>query len=179
MIIDEYKCIFIHIPKNAGTSIEEYFGNGSVRIQPSKHADIYEIKARFKNSYNKYRKFTIIRNPYDKMESWYFYLKRNLGENYNIIEFNDWIKDPSKFWHANDPISFLKPQCDWIDSTVEIIKFENLKDDLNNFFNKKINLPITNKSNHSHYLDYYNSDSLNIIYNRYEKDFNKFNYKKL
>ena len=179
MIIDEYKCIFIHIPKNAGTSIEEYFGNGSVRIQPSKHADIHEIKARFKNYYNNYRKFTIIRNPYDKMVSWYFYLKRNLGEDYNIIEFNDWIKDPSKFWHANDPISFLKPQCDWIDSTVEIIKFENLKDDLNNFFNKKINLPITNKSNHSHYLDYYNSDSLNIIYNRYKKDFNKFNYKKL
>ena len=66
-----------------------------------------------------------------------------------------------------------------ITCTYTIIKFENLKDDLNNFFNKKINLPITNKSNHSHYLDYYNSDSLNIIYNRYEKDFNKFNYKKL
>ena len=44
MIIDKYKVIFIHIPKNAGTSIEEYFGNESVRIQPSKHADIYEIK---------------------------------------------------------------------------------------------------------------------------------------
>ena len=44
MIIDEHKVIFIHIPKNAGTSIEEYFGNGSVRIQPNKHADIHEIK---------------------------------------------------------------------------------------------------------------------------------------
>ena len=47
MIIDEYKTIFIHIPKNAGTSIEEYFGNESVRIQPEKHADIYEIKRKF------------------------------------------------------------------------------------------------------------------------------------
>ena len=75
MIIDKYKTIFIHIPKNAGTSIEEYFGNKSVRIQPEKHADIYEIKKKFKNSYNNYRKFTIIRNPYDKMVSWYFYLK--------------------------------------------------------------------------------------------------------
>ena len=178
MIIDEYECIFIHIPKNAGTSIEEYFGNGSVRIQPSKHADIHEIKVKFKNSYNNYRKFTIIRNPYDKMVSWYFYLKRNLGD-YNIVEFNDWIKDPSKFWHANDPISFLKPQCDWIDNTVEIIRFENLDNELNKFFNKKINLPITNKSNHNHYLEYYNEQSLNIIYNKYKEDFEKFNYKKI
>ena len=178
MIIDQRKAIFIHIPKNAGTSIEEYFGNGSVRIQPNKHADIYEIKRKFKNSYNNYRKFTIIRNPYDKMVSWYFYLKRNLGD-YDIIEFNEWIKDPSKFWHANDPISFLKPQCDWIDNTVEIIRFENLDNELNKFFNKKINLPITNKSNHNHYLEYYNDESLNIIYNRYKKDFEQFNYKKI
>tara|TARA_R110002110_G_scaffold47286_1_gene142190 strand:+ start:914 stop:1450 length:537 start_codon:yes stop_codon:yes gene_type:complete len=178
MIIDKYKTIFIHIPKNAGTSIEEYFGNKSVRIQPEKHADIYEIKKKFKNSYNNYRKFTIIRNPYDKMVSWYFYLKRNLGD-YNVIEFNNWIKDPSKFWHINDPISYLKPQYEWINNTVEIIKFENLNKELNKFFNEKINLPIINKSNHKHYLEYYNKQSLNIIYKRYKKDFEKFNYKKL
>ena len=58
MIIEEYKTIFIHIPKNAGTSIETYFANESFRIQPSKHADILEIKKKFKNSYNNYRKFT-------------------------------------------------------------------------------------------------------------------------
>ena len=179
MIIDQHKAIFIHIPKNAGTSIEEYFGNESVRIQPSKHADIYEIKTKFKNSYNNYRKFTIIRNPYDKMVSWYFYLKRNLGENYNVIEFNKWIKDPSKFWHIDDPISFLKPQCDWIDKTVSIIKYENLNEELDNFFKEKIDLPIVNKSNHDHYLTYYNKQSLDIIYNKYKEDFKKFNYKKL
>ena len=177
MIIDEHKTIFIHIPKNAGTSIETYFANESVRIQPSKHADIWEIKNRFKNSYNNYKKFTIIRNPYDKMISWYFYLKRNLGENYNIVEFNEWIKTPSKLWHANDPISFLKPQCEWIDDTVKVIKFENLNKELNKFFNKKIELPITNKSNHKHYSKYYNQESINIIYNRYKKDFKRFNYK--
>ena len=44
MIIDEHKTIFVHIPKNAGTAIETLFGNSSFRIQPSKHADIREIK---------------------------------------------------------------------------------------------------------------------------------------
>ena len=179
MIIDEHKAIFIHIPKNAGSSIEALFANSSFRVQPSKHADIYEIKRKFKNSYDNYRKFTIIRNPYDKMVSWYFYLKRNLGENYNIIEFNEWIKDPSKFWHASDPISFLKPQFKWVDDTVVLLKFENLNKELKQFFGKEIDLPITNKSNHNHYLEYYNEESLDIIYDRYEEDFEKFNYKKL
>ena len=177
MIIDQHKTIFIHIPKNAGTSIEEYFGNESVRIQPNKHADIYEIKRKFKNSYNNYRKFTIIRNPYDKMVSWYFYLKRNLGD-HNVIEFNEWIKDPSKFWHANDPASYLKSQHEWIDDTVVLIKYENLDEELNQFFNEEIDLPVINKSNHDHYLKYYNNKSLNVIYNRYKEDFKKFNYKK-
>ena len=80
MIIDEHKAIFIHIPKNAGTSIETLFANSSFRIQPYKHANIHEIKRKFLELYDSHRKFTIVRNPYDKMVSWYFYLKRNLGE---------------------------------------------------------------------------------------------------
>ena len=179
MIIDDHKTIFIHIPKSAGTSIEEYFGNKSVRIQPNKHADIYEVKWKFRNSYNNYRKFAIIRNPYDKMVSWYFYLRGILGEHHEVLEFNEWVKNPLKFWHADDPASYLKPQHEWIDDTVEIIKFENLNKELNNFFDKKIKLPIINKSKHNHYSKYYNRTSLDIIYDRYEKDFKKYNYKRL
>ena len=179
MIIDKYKTIFIHIPKNAGTSIETLFANDSFRIQPNKHANIFEIKKKFKNSYNNYKKFTIIRNPYDKMVSWYFYLKRNLGENYDIIDFKEWIKDPSIFWHVDDPISYLKPQHTWVDETVKIIKFENLNKELNEFFGEDIDLPMVNKSDHDHYLNYYNKESLDIVYSKYKEDFKKYNYERL
>ena len=179
MIIGEHNAVFIHIPKNAGTSVRTLFENSSFRIQPNKHADIHDIKKIFPAVYSLYRKFTIIRNPYDKMVSWYFYLKRNLGEQHNVIEFNKWIQDPSKFWHANDPISYLKPQCKWIDNTVEIIRFENLNEELNNFFGEDIDLPITNKSNHNHYSTYYNKNSIDIIYDRYKEDFKRYNYKKI
>ena len=178
MIIEEHKTIFIHIPKNAGTAIETLFGNSSFKIQPPKHANIHEIKKTFPEIYDSYSKFTIIRNPYDKMVSWYFYLKRQLGEQHNVIEFNEWIKDPSKFWHANDPISYLKPQYEWVDDTVVLIKYENLDKEFNQFFGKEINLPVVNKSKHDHYLTYYNKESLDIIYDRYKKDFKKYNYKK-
>ena len=178
MIINEHKTVFIHIPKSAGTSIESFFGNKSFKIQPGKHDNIHVIKKRFPDVYKTHRKFAIIRNPYDKMASWYFYLKRNLGERYEVLEFNEWIKDPSKFWHIDDPISYLKPQHEWIDDTVVLIKYENLDKELNQFFNKKIELPIINKSKHNHYLEYYNKESLTIIYDRYKEDFKKYNYKK-
>ena len=112
------------------------------------------------------------------MVSWYFYLKKKLRD-YNIIEFNEWIKDPTKFWHIDDPISFLNSQCSWIDDTVEVIKFENLNEELNKFFGFEIDLPVTNKSYHNDYLEYYNEESLSIIYKRYKDDFKKFNYKKI
>ena len=79
MIIDKYKAIFIHIPKNAGSSIEEFFSKQwvSLRVQPNKHDTAYQIKCRFPELYNSYSKFAIVRNPYERMVSWYFYLKRN------------------------------------------------------------------------------------------------------
>ena len=184
MIIDKYKTVFIHIPKNAGTSIETLFANTSFKIQPYKHANINEIKRKFPEVYDSHSKFTIVRNPYDKMVSWYFYLKESLGSqflrsDFYIIDFNEWIKDPLQFWHANDPVHFLDPQYTWVDETVKIIKFENLNKELNEFFGEEINLPITNKSDHNHFSNYYNEESLDIIYNRYKKDFKKYNYKKI
>tara|TARA_R100000781_G_scaffold85857_1_gene52864 strand:+ start:108 stop:647 length:540 start_codon:yes stop_codon:yes gene_type:complete len=179
MIIEEHKAVFIHIPKNAGTSIETLFANNSFKIQPYKHANIHEIKKKFPEVYNSYRKFTIIRNPYDKMVSWYFYLKKQIGENHKIIEFSKWIKEPSKLWHINDPTYFLDPQHTWLDDTVTLIKYENLDEELNQFFGEDINLPITNKSDHNHFTSYYDKESSNIIYNRYKEDFEKYNYKKL
>ena len=179
MIIDKYKTIFIHIPKNAGTSVETLFANSSFRIQPPKHANIHEIKKKFPKLYDSHSKFTIIRDPYDKMVSWYFYLKRNAGEHLNVVEFNDWVKDPQQLWHANDPIYFLDPQHTWIDDTVKVIKFENLNEGLNEFFEDEIDLPIVNKSNHEHYLTYYDEESLDVVYNKYKEDFEKYNYKKI
>ena len=183
MIINKHKTIFIHIPKNAGTAVETYFGNSSFRIQPNKHDNIHEIKKRFYNVYKNYKKFAIIRNPYDRTVSWYFYLKKNalkgISLEYDVIPFEKWVEDPYKFWHFDDPPNFIDPQHIWVDETVTIIKYENLKKELNKFFGKEIDLPVVNKSNRKHYLNYYNKKSLNIIYDRYKEDFKKYNYKKI
>ena len=210
MIIDKHKTIFVHIPKNAGTSIKAFF---ECKEFYNKHRTIEQIKTENIEAYNSYKKFAIIRNPYDRMVSWYFYLKRAMdieqtrgdyrwssGE-YFPSNFLDWIKDPLKNYYTSwklsdirnslhtdievndigirDGVPLLSSQCDWIDSTVEILKYENLNKELNKFFKKEINIPTVNKTEHKKYLKYYNEESLDIVYNKYKKDFEKFNYKKL
>ena len=182
MIIDKHKSIFIHIPKTAGTSISTYFNEQQtrLRIQPDKHETIHHIKHRFSNIYNSYSKFTIVRNPYDRMVSWYSFLKDRIGSGaFNVIPFKEWVKDISKLWHISDPYYFAGPQCAWIDDTVVVLKYENLKEDLNNFFNEEIDLPVMNKSKRKDYLSYYDKESLDIVYEKHKEDFEKFNYKKI
>ena len=183
MIIEKHKTIFIHIPKNAGTSIETYFGwqkhvKGSQVA--AKHDTIHQIKHKFPNEYNSYKKFAIIRNPYDRMVSWYFYLNK-IAENRPLpkyrFDFKYWLKNPMSLFF--DPKEYLNPQHTWIDDTVSIVKFENLNEELDDFFKEKINLPIINKSSHDHYLEYYDKKSLDVVYEKYKKDFEKYNYKKL
>tara|TARA_R110000744_G_scaffold373932_1_gene486382 strand:+ start:40 stop:702 length:663 start_codon:yes stop_codon:yes gene_type:complete len=220
MIINKYKVIFIHIPKNAGTSIETYFDKEphvkGFQIA-RKHDNIEIIKNNFPEKYKTYKKFTIIRNPYDRMVSWYFFLKyelSNMWRNYfdlenedvfgwRFLSFKEFLKNPEKVnlemiikmkqlmaragisknfidqqipYHYN---GLTRPQYTWIDETVEIIKFENLNKELSEFFEKEINLPIINKSKHEHFLKYYDKDSLDVVYEKYKKDFKKFNYKRI
>jgi hypothetical protein len=203
MIIDKEKLIFIHIPKNAGTSINTYFSEEPVTIEIQgkkvfKHETIKEIKRDYFKIYNSYTKFAIIRNPYERMVSWYSYIRKYRLDNdniktyqynsksnlYEVVEiakadimgFRLWVKNPTIL----DPRNWLlNNQCYWIDKTVVLLRFENLNTELNKFFNKKINLPIKNATSKHNILDYYDKETSNIVYERYKEDFEKFNYKKL
>ena len=182
MIIEKYKTIFIHIPKNAGTAIERFFNEDSrkhvIGAQVSgKHDTISMIKQKFPEEYDSYTKFTIIRNPYDRMVSWYFYLceKAKQRPMYVPPPFYTWVRNPMSFFF--DTERFLNPQNEWIDNTVKIVKYENLNKDLSKLFEKEIILPVVNKSNHSHYLDYYDKGAFAIVNEKYKEDFKKYNYR--
>jgi len=63
------KCIFIHIPKNAGTSILKMFNDNAGR----KHAKWYDFYRASHYFFNRYTKFAIIREPLERLHSSYQY----------------------------------------------------------------------------------------------------------
>ena len=200
MIIDKEKLIFIHIPKTAGTSLAFYFDKNTEDLIPDKygvlkHDKIKVIKTKIQN-HKEYKKFTIVRNPYDRMVSWYFYLKNECLQSGLPLEkafpcnFIQWIKDPYGSLYAKQKLNiykngkdinmgYLDPQYTFLDKDVVVLKYENLNNDLNNFFKKEIKLPIKNSTNHEYYLNYYNKYALEIVYDIYKEDFKRFNYKRI
>ena len=203
MILDKEKLIFIHIPKNAGTSISIYLSGEpemvEIRGQKAfKHETVGDIKRDHPEIYNSYTKFAIVRNPYSRMVSWYSYLRKYRLDNdhiktyqynaknnsYEVVDivkadvmgFRIWAKNPTIL----DPRKWLfNNQCYWVDETVTILRYENLNKELNDFFGKEIKLPTVNKTSRYDLLDYYDEETSNIVYNMYKEDFEKYNYKKI
>ena len=69
MISHKFKCIFVHIPRTGGTSIEDFFG-GEDRWPRGGKRSCQHITARvakkiYAEWWDEYFKFSMVRNPYD------------------------------------------------------------------------------------------------------------------
>ena len=127
---DRYKCIFIHIPKTGGISISEsLFGNYGLSHMTAKEA--YEIYKPI--SFYRYFKFSVVRNPWDRLFSAYTFLKSggmnqvdSDWANTHLVEINDFesfIKDwlnPNRIYSE---IHF-KPQFEFLLNNNNIIKID-------------------------------------------------------
>ena len=71
MISHRHRCIFIHIPRTAGTSIEKWMvGEDWWNVEPeSKHLLASQAKERYAEFWDDYWKFSIVRNPWDRFVS--------------------------------------------------------------------------------------------------------------
>ena len=86
MVDEELKVIFVHIPKTGGESIEQAFGINMNSEKSTgvalKHASLDTILSATGLRYplEEYLVFTIVRNPYTHLLSFYFYHKYDLPE---------------------------------------------------------------------------------------------------
>ena len=70
---DHFECIFIHVPKCAGSSVAmSIFGD-----TPTGHLPLYWYEKQFKDRYEQYFKFGFVRDPLHRALSAYRYLLQN------------------------------------------------------------------------------------------------------
>lgn len=81
MISHEYKCIFIHIPRTGGTSVEKAVcgKNWWLIDKKTKHLTASESKKKYKQYWEDYFKFSFVRNPWDRTISLYHTSYNNGG----------------------------------------------------------------------------------------------------
>ncbi len=75
------KLIFIHITRTGGETIETLLNLSKIHISAKDRLKL------IKNS-EKYFKFAIVRNPWDRLVSWYFHLQKHLYKNELISKSN-------------------------------------------------------------------------------------------
>lgn len=132
-----------------------------------------------KKVFNDYFKFAVIRNPWDRMVSRYFYSKK-IDSKFKNFSFEDFINfDLEKNMHVLNQYEFCTK--DKVNFCLDkIIKFENINDDFNQIssiiFGNKNLLNHSNKTDHSDYREYYNDNLKDKIYRNFKKDLNFFNY---
>jgi len=124
--------------------------------------------------YNNYIKFCVIRNPYDKMVSKYFFSKSELS-------FKEFCKK-AKCVNINRYTINGRNQCNIL------IRFENLKEDIikickilgikdYDIDNDLPNYKSQNRNEKKHYSYYYDEETKNIVYNKHKSEFIRYKYK--
>jgi hypothetical protein len=191
-ITGEKNITYLHIPKTAGTSLLDWLisnrGN-SEYVSWDTHPKLSTVlKDKIPNT-----TFTVVRNPWDRMVSMYFYMKNiaiNEGSKWlalnnitqeNFPSFDDWLyrtEDsliPSDYWFKGST-----PQLEWIDGPVDIvIRYENLAEDfvkIQEAFNCNIPLPHLYSSGRGNYADYYNDNTRKFIEKICQADIDNWKY---
>ena len=180
-----YKFIFIHVPKVAGTSIRSCFkinsydkGVVNKRYPHSRCSEIKEYCG--EKVWDEYFKFAFVRNPFDRSISFYHFHKspqytdKAGRERALSMEFKDWVD-------TNRNPNVTHTQSYYLDLDIDYVgRYENLQNDFNIICDKldteRFTLPHYNSSQHSHWLDYYDKELMQRVHNMYKDDFNKFNY---
>src|SRR5215472_5491948 len=76
MINHQYRCIFIHIPKTGGKSIQGFFG-----VAWQNHKDLARYAQELEpDIFEGYYKFAVVRNPWDRIVSDYNYQKKKSSQ---------------------------------------------------------------------------------------------------
>ena len=205
MISHRHRCIFVHIPRTAGTSIETliwtpeemtaenlFMGftdkyNNKYQTGGLQHLLASQIRKEVgEEVYDSFYKFAIVRNPWERAVSQYFFMKRNkylrgfIGMNI-WTPFQKYLSLISEKEHIQwkDQFSFVVDNEEKI-MVDAIFRFEDLNNCANELGKRlkmpTFKLPVANSTNHSHYSKYYDLKTYEQVSKMYRKDIELFGY---
>ena len=197
--------LFIHIPKTGGSSLEKYFSvkfniplskkslmstedirdfadkpeiNSS--LQHLTYGTIIKYKDFFKIDENNIKILSVVRNPYNKIMSDLFYLKK-----INVNSTKEEVYEKMQIYLQENYDNHITPQYKFITNENEelienltIIHTETLNDDMCKLGYKDFNIKMNMNPNNVNYYKYLNDDSIKLINENYKKDFEILNYNK-
>ncbi len=192
MISHRHRCIFVKVPKTAGTSVARAL---SLRHVGKPHRDIVQIReavadnpacAAYPGCFDEYFKFGFVRNPWDRVVS--LFLRKERGRELAPAgwdEFIGWIENASDTCIHPTP---HRNQIDWfLDEHGEIAvdfigRFENLEADFAKICGRlgiptpKLPHEKRNAPGRKHYTEYYSPAQRDTIGEKFSVDIQQFGY---
>lgn len=184
---DKNKLIFVHIPKTAGTSLcTALYGDTNIHLTAS------ELRFIDKEKFDSYFKFAVVRNPWDRLCSAYFYSSIDVsryGERSSVgfidkyRSFESFVKE----WVSKSNIDshyFFYTQSEYVkvgDNNIldYTARFESLYEDVQILAKKNnmiIDIKRMNSSGSRDYRAQYDSEMISIVENVYADDIETFGY---
>ncbi len=192
MISHDYNFIFIHPMKTSGSSIQvalkDYGTASTARIenadQSIKHMRAKELKRIVGSDFWQGAfKFAFVRNPWDRLVSFYFHKKsENSKVTRNYESFSDFVhRHPVRIGRWGPLVDFICNEKKEI--MIDFVgRYETLVTDFREIASRlgissETELQHINKSNHECYRSYYYDDDLvNVVYDKYKDDIEVFDY---
>lgn len=213
-IFHNSEIIFIHIPKTAGSSVEHqlmikyetplnedsfvgFLGENQMNhsLQHCTYKEIENIFEKRSHDIKNYSIFTVVRNPYDRMKSEYFYRLNIFDDKYKIcgkidyLKYDDIKKDFEFFVknalddnkaNKNNYDNHIITQNEFIEGcdNVHIMKFENLNEDFKQYFGEELTHKVNVAKEKNHFSELYSDVTKELVYEFYKTDFEMFGYDK-
>jgi Sulfotransferase family len=200
VIVHASRSIFVHIQKTGGEAVATAFGQK--RNCPEKHFFARDLRELYgADFWNAYFKFSFVRNPWDRLVSWWSMIDAHRtaatnGDHLNkfyrfILErattFEEFLENcDEEIFDSDGPKWIYRNQLDYLtdSSGVQIVdfigRFETLQQDFDVIARKTLGkttvLPRANMSRHNHYCDYFTPGLAEKVKLRYARDIEAFGY---
>ncbi len=191
LLSHEKKFLFVHIQKTGGTSVTKWMQSHIPDMEEymKPHSPLSLNADRYKDYY----KVAFVRNPFDRMVSWYSMIKNQKAHNYlqqqvltHSSNFTEFILNCEHISSKSNWKPFHYNQIDYLTNAQDKIgvdfvgRFENFSQGIE-IISEYLAIPSNeighmNQSDHTSYHDYYTKETREIITKRFKRDLEYFKY---